>query len=175
MVDRQPSRHQGVGRWTADIRSAAMMSEAPKQSIEVITEPPAAAFSPLEWLVVAIGASRRPRPLHLSRFGRALIDMEAPDMEGGRGASLEALRRASGMARRCGWEMPAIEIGAFLRAGWSEDHLELLIESVSVPFREAKPHGEAPKLRGPVEGLIGRPPSPFRVPRLQRSLMAASA
>jgi hypothetical protein len=89
-------------------------------------------FTSLEWLVIAIGAREGSAPLHWSRFGRAILDLFG--ISGGvrplASPCLESLRVAAGLARRHGWAMPAAEVGAFLRGGWSEEQLEQLIESL---------------------------------------------
>ncbi|SDA35906.1 hypothetical protein [Sphingomonas sp. NFR15] len=87
-------------------------------------------FSPLEWLVIAMGTGDDTRPLACSSMGRRLLELEA----GGAGC-LETLRRTAQMAARCGWGMPSAEVGAFLIAGWTEEQLGALIESV---FQEAE-------------------------------------
>ncbi len=82
-------------------------------------------FAPLEWLVIAMGAHTCSRPLASSTLGRQLLALE-PE-----GANcLETLRRTAQLAARCGWGIPSAEVGAFLVAGWSEDQLGALIESV---------------------------------------------
>lgn len=109
-----------------------MLSEVQTQSIDTARALRGPVFTPLEWLVVAMGARAGSVPLALSPFGRALVDMLVGDVDQAARDRLEALRRAAGVARRCGWGMPAIEVGAFLRAGWSEDHLEALVDAMDV-------------------------------------------
>ncbi len=87
-------------------------------------------FSPLEWLVIALGARPGSVPLSLSPFGRALLGMMGGEIGDASQVGPETLRRTAGVALRCGWGMPAIEVGAFLRAGFTEEQLEVLIESV---------------------------------------------
>ncbi|MBF7015031.1 hypothetical protein QUC32_29060 (plasmid) [Novosphingobium resinovorum] len=83
-------------------------------------------FGPIEWLVIAIGAQACSKPLSSTRFGTMVLELL--NDKGAR--RLETLRRTAELAKRCGWAMPCAEIGAFLRAGWSEDQLEVLIESI---------------------------------------------
>jgi hypothetical protein len=97
--------------------------------------PPATSsvFSALEWLVIAL-AQRD----HLSslrepgRFARA-----AAALFGGRGERplagprLEALRRVAVLARHRGGDVPAAEMAAFRRAGFSAEQGAILIASVS--------------------------------------------
>lgn len=87
-------------------------------------------FSPLQWLVIALGARPGSVPLSRSPFGRALLGMVQGDIGEAGKVDPETLRRTAGVALRCGWGMPAIEAGAFLRAGFTEEQLEVLIESV---------------------------------------------
>ena len=87
-------------------------------------------FSPLQWLVIAIGGRPGSIPLQWSELGQALLALADCDDHPGPSPCLEALRRASSLAVRCGWNMPAVELGAFLQAGWSEAQFETLIESV---------------------------------------------
>jgi hypothetical protein len=90
-----------------------------------------AVFSSLEWLVIAIGSRHDTVPLSSSAIGRSLLQLYGAGSEELSGPNLEILRRTSALARRCGWNLPAAETGVFLRAGWTEHHLEELIESVS--------------------------------------------
>lgn len=107
------------------IESAANFSPAPYAPAEP------SPFTPLQWLVVAVGAQEGSVPLPCSAFGRALLRLCGTDPRAVTSPCLETLRQTSGHARRFGWSIPAIEVGAFLRAGWSEDQLECLVESVS--------------------------------------------
>jgi hypothetical protein len=89
-------------------------------------------FSALEWLVISIGRRDGGRRGPCGRFGRAvgrLFAWQAPNQLAD--ARLEQLRRMSLLASRCGWEAPPADMAAFLRSGWSEDQLEILIESVA--------------------------------------------
>ncbi|WP_150131207.1 hypothetical protein [Sphingobium yanoikuyae] len=86
-------------------------------------------FTPLQWLVIAMGSRPGSLPLACSPFGQALVGLVGGDeMEG---PCLETLRQTARIAGRCGWGIPSVEVGRFLMAGWSEDQLEALIESVS--------------------------------------------
>ncbi|QNE31090.1 hypothetical protein F1C10_03430 [Sphingomonas sp. NBWT7] len=89
-------------------------------------------FGPLEWLVIAIGQrdglSVAPsRPL-LEAVGR-LFGWHQPNQLAN--ARLEELRRMAAAASEWGWHVPPVEMAAFLRAGWSEDQLEALIDRVA--------------------------------------------
>ncbi|MBB3348311.1 hypothetical protein [Sphingomonas sp. BK069] len=89
-------------------------------------------FGPLEWLVIAIGqrdgsVGCRSRPL-LDALDR-LFAVRHPNQLAN--AGLEQLRRMAALASELGWHVPPSEMSAFLRAGWSEDQLELLIERVA--------------------------------------------
>lgn len=95
-------------------------------------DPASETFGPLEWLVIAIGqrdgtSSFRSRPL-LDAFGRLFAYRQPNRLANCR---LEELRRMAALASEHGWHVPPSEMAAFLRAGWSEGQLELLIEKVS--------------------------------------------
>jgi hypothetical protein len=95
-------------------------------------DPSSQTFGPLEWLIIAIGqrdgtSAFRSRPL-LEAFGR-LFAYHQPNRLAN--CQLEELRRVAALASEHGWHVPASEMAAFLRAGWSEGQLELLIEKVS--------------------------------------------
>lgn len=86
-------------------------------------------FTPLQWLVIAMGSRPGSMPLSCSRFGQELVGLvDGDDLDG---PCLETLRHTARIAGRCGWGLPSAEVGMFLMAGWSEDQLEVLIESVS--------------------------------------------
>lgn len=91
----------------------------------------ASPFTPLQWLVIAMGTRPGSLPLACSPFGQALVGLVGGDEPDG--PCLETLRHTARIAARCGWGIPSAEVGRFLMAGWSEDHLEALIESVSDP------------------------------------------
>lgn len=84
------------------------------------------AFSPIEWLVIAIGGQSTSVPLSATRFGRELLAM----VGAGEGCKLETLRRTAEIARRWGWGIPTAEVGLFHEAGWSERQFEALVEGV---------------------------------------------
>lgn len=101
-----------------DIKAAAM-SNAPSG---------ASPFTLLQWLVIAMGSRPGSLPLACSPFGQTLVGLVGDaEMDGPR---LETLRHTARIAGRCGWGIPSAEVGQFLMAGWSEDQLEALIESV---------------------------------------------
>ncbi len=92
------------------------------------------ALTPLEWQVVAI-AQRDPlsslsAPGRWSRFLALFFggDRASPRLAD---AKLEALRRMAVLAWHKGYAVPKQEIAAFHAAGYSLDHLELLLASVS--------------------------------------------
>ncbi len=95
-------------------------------------DPASETFGPLEWLVIAIGqrdgtSAFRSRPL-LEAFGRLFAYRQPNRLANCR---LEELRRMAALASEHGWHVPPSEMAAFLRAGWSEGQLELLVEKVS--------------------------------------------
>lgn len=87
-------------------------------------------FTSLQWLVIAIGARDGSVPLHWSSFGRLLHRLLEDRPQPLANPCLETLRRTAALARTRGWNLPAAEIGSFLRAGWTEAQLETLVESV---------------------------------------------
>lgn len=92
-------------------------------------------FDALQWLVISIGQRDEVASPLWGRFGRALSSI-FPWHEPNHLADpkLEELRRMACLASSRGWETPPIEMAAFLRSGWSEDQLELLIETVAPPM-----------------------------------------
>ena len=100
----------------------------------VMEEPkPSVALSPLEWSVVAL--ARRDRLSSLaqpSRIGMAMGRLfgtgDNPRLADPR---LEALRRLAVQAWHHGYVVPKSEIKAFLAAGFSLDHYEMLLASIS--------------------------------------------
>lgn len=88
-----------------------------------------ATFSALEWLVIATAARSPQRslctfrmaPLLMALHGRDALDPSAP---------LAALASMAANSARFGWSAPPCEMAAFLRAGWSDSQLELLIDAV---------------------------------------------
>ena len=87
-------------------------------------------FSNLQWLVISIGMRDETRPLQWSPIGRLLLSLVGGGPQPLASPCLESLRRTASLARHHGWGIPAAEIGAFLAAGWTEQQLEQLIESV---------------------------------------------
>lgn len=93
------------------------------------SEAPQHGFEPLEWLVIAIGrrdgsAAASSNPF-LEALGRLFGHHHPNQLADPR---LEQLRRMAAIAGEWGWQAPPSEMAAFLRAGWSEDQLELLID-----------------------------------------------
>ena len=88
-----------------------------------------ASFSALEWLIIAVSANSPYRSLRASRLaplltglhGRDALDPSAP---------LGALASMAANSARLGWSTPPCEMAAFLRAGWSDSQLELLVDTV---------------------------------------------
>lgn len=78
-----------------EIKAPAATQQAPSD---------ASRFTPLQWLVIAIGLRPETLPLHYSPFGQALFglvgcgEMECP--------CLETLRHTACIAGRCGWGIP---------------------------------------------------------------------
>lgn len=101
------------------IKAAAAMANSPSG---------ASPFTPLQWLVIAMGSRPGPLPLACSPFGQALVGLVGSDER--ESLCLETLHHTAHIAGRCGWEIPSAEVGLFLMAGWSEEQLEALIESV---------------------------------------------
>lgn len=91
-------------------------------------------FSALEWQVVAL-AERDPLST-LATPGRLTVALDAvfgfkranPELSN---PALEALRRIAVLAWHRGFVLPNSEINAFLAAGYSEEQLETLIDSIS--------------------------------------------
>ena len=95
------------------------------------TTPPVR-LSPLEWSIVAMAerdglASIR----EVSRYTRALrtfFGLKQPNPLANE--RLEALRRVAIFAWHHGWNVPKSELAAFLKAGFSNDHFELIQNSM---------------------------------------------
>ncbi len=91
-------------------------------------------LTPLEWQVVAIAQRDRLSSLTApGRWSRILAIFFGGDRASPRlaDAKLEALRRMAVLAWHKGYALPKQEIAAFHAAGYSIDHLELLLASVS--------------------------------------------
>ena len=90
-------------------------------------------FSALEWSVVAI--ARQDRLSSLRSPGRLSLALGA--VFGGSGHTrladekLEGLRRMAVLSWHRGYAVPSHEVRAFNDAGWSPDHYELLLRSIS--------------------------------------------
>ncbi len=111
----------------------------------VTTVAPATASAPrlsaLEWSVVALAAKD---PISSLRTpGRIAVAMAAVFGDRRRSAladpRLEALRRIAVLSRHQGYTVAPSEIRAFAAAGFSEDHYELIVDSLNA----AKRHGGA--------------------------------
>lgn len=94
----------------------------------------AGVYGALEWLVIAIGqrdgrAGACRTPL-LTALGRLFAWQPLNQLADPR---LEQLRCMAALAGERGWQVPPSEIAAFLRAGWSEDQLGVLIDTVAPP------------------------------------------
>lgn len=91
-------------------------------------------FTALEWQVVALaqrdGLSTLASPGPLTIALETVFGFKRPNPELANPA-LEALRRAAVLAWHHGFVMPNSEINAFLAAGYSEEQLETLVDSVS--------------------------------------------
>jgi hypothetical protein len=98
-------------------------------------------FSALEWQVVAL--AQRDSLSTLAAPGRLTTALEAvfgfkrvsPELSS---PALEALRRVAVLAWHRGFALPNSEINAFLAAGYSEEQLETLIDSISAGRATAK-------------------------------------
>lgn len=86
-------------------------------------------FSALEWLVIATAAHSPQRPLCTFRMAPLLMTLHGRDALDP-SAPLAALASMAANSARFGWSAPPCEMAAFLRAGWSDSQLELLIDTV---------------------------------------------
>lgn len=92
-----------------------------------------ASLSALEWSVVAL--AQKDSLASLQRPGRIATALAA--LFGGHrdtrlaDSRLEALRRVSVYAWYRGFAVPASEVDAFYEAGFTQDHLELVITSIN--------------------------------------------
>jgi hypothetical protein len=109
---------------------AASVAPAPQHDI---TPNEAGRLSPLEWSVVAI--ARRDRLASLREPGRISIAMGNLF---GKGANprladprLEALRRMAVLSWHHGFQVPVSAVRAFLAAGFTTDHYEAMLASIS--------------------------------------------
>ncbi|MEO6256988.1 MAG: hypothetical protein ABIO69_09280 [Sphingomicrobium sp.] len=120
-----------VPQWQPQQRSAPQ-SSAPKPSAMVGTAAPAARLSALEWSIVAM-AERDPLS-SIREHGRFITALESIFglKRAGRLANerLEALRRVAILIWHHRWNVPKSEVAAFLAAGFSADHFELIQTSI---------------------------------------------
>jgi len=96
------------------------------------TEAPAARLSALEWSVVAMAesdglASIREPGRFISALN-AFFGLNRPNRLANE--RLEALRRVAILAWHYGWNVPKSEFAAFIDAGFSADHFELIQNSI---------------------------------------------
>ena len=96
------------------------------------TATPPVRLSALEWSVVAMAEQDRLSSIREpSRFISALnaiFGIRRPNRLANDG--LEALRRIAVLAWHHGWNVPKSELAAFLEAGFSTDHFELIQNSI---------------------------------------------
>jgi hypothetical protein len=98
---------------------------------------PAPRLSALEWSVVALAAKdplsslRTPGRMAIA-MGALFGDRRHPALADPR---LEALRRIAVLGRHQGYTVSPSEIRAFVAAGFSEDHYELVIDSLNAARR----------------------------------------
>ena len=111
---------------TADLQQSA----APKPLIVGMTAP--ARLSALEWSVVAMaerdGLSSIRKPGRFLSALNSLFGIKPPNRLANDG--LEALRRIAILAWHHGWNVPKSELAAFIEAGFSTDHFELIQNSI---------------------------------------------
>lgn len=117
----------------------APMPAAGPASVPSVTAPvPAPRLSALEWSVVAL--ARRDRLSSLRQPGRmatalrAVLKQHNPMLADER---LEALRRIAVLGWHYGYTVPTGELKRFLKAGFSPEQYELLIDSIGVARRAA--------------------------------------
>ena len=102
--------------------------------VEHVATPAERSFTALEWSVVAI--AQKDRLLSLNKPGRMAVAMGAI-FGGPRGdprladPQLEALRRMAVLGWLHGFAVPRHEIRAFHDAGYTADHYEALLASIS--------------------------------------------
>ena len=102
--------------------------------LELAAEAPRASFSALEWQVVAIAQHDRLSTLHQpGRMAIALAMVFGGQRPNPRLADtrLEALRRLAVLAWHRGYALPRAEIRAFHAAGFTAEHYEILLASIS--------------------------------------------
>lgn len=105
---------------------------APKPTALVGTAPANARLSALEWSVVAMaerdGLSSIREPSRFISALNAIFGIKRPNRLANEG--LEALRRIAILAWHYGWNVPKSEFAAFVEAGFSADHFELIQNSI---------------------------------------------
>lgn len=88
-------------------------------------------FTPLEWSVIRLarvdGLWTIRKAGTLRRMWNALLGRNNPELANGR---LEALRRMAVLSWHYGFTVPGDDVAAFLSAGFSTDHYELLVSSI---------------------------------------------
>ena len=106
-------------------------AQATPQSM-VGTATPPVRLSALEWSVVAMAERDRLSSIREpSRFIvalNAIFGLKRPNRLANDG--LEAVRRIAVLAWHHGWNVPKSELSAFLEAGFSTDHFELIQNSI---------------------------------------------
>lgn len=114
----------------------AEIQGGPDGSVAIYGEAPPAhrtGFSALEWQVVALAErdslSTLTTPSRVTTALEAVFGFKRVNLELSNPA-LEALRRIAVLAWHRGFVLPNSEINAFLAAGYSEEQLEILIDSV---------------------------------------------
>ena len=111
---------------------AGIAAGAPRH--DPVPAPAPATFSALEWSVIAL--AQRDRLSSLAQPGR--VSVALGKVFGGRGHNprladprLEALRRLAVLSWHRGFGVPGNEVSAFLAAGFTPDHYETMLVSIS--------------------------------------------
>lgn len=95
---------------------------------------PKSKYDAFQWLIISIGQRDAEVGQGWCHFGRTLGRLFArPQPNELANPRLEQLRKMAALASKQGWQVPPSEMSAFLRAGWTDDQLELLIETVAPP------------------------------------------
>ena len=128
-MDRRPDTK---GDWFMAYLNFSEAAAGPLTAVRPVAAPAErASFGPLEWQVIAL--ARRDGPMSLRRPGRlstalgTLFGGHKPRLADPR---LEALRRIAVLSWRRGYAVAPHEVTAFLRAGFTPDHYELLLDSI---------------------------------------------
>ena len=102
------------------------------RQIIVGTATPPARLTALEWSVVALAERDRlssiREPNRFISTLNAIFGIKHPNRLANDG--LEALRRIAVLAWHYGWNVPKSELAAFIEAGFSPDHFELIQNSI---------------------------------------------